>query len=403
MICNKCGAENDDGVKYCSTCGNRLDGKKECPFCHAEIKETSVYCENCGKRVDGKKLCPVCGNEMGENDKFCNACGYGNKSAVKQTNSQVDSMPKTGKVLFYIKNGLALLAMLFAFVGAFVIGLGITDGTHLEVINYYKTFENPFKGIMMAFQILAIVGTAVMITLALIFFFAKKKNVLKYSLTSLILLLLPIGVLLSQYVYKSSEESIRVTLSDVTLAMMILCFIFVTATLVISCVENALKDKKTLLPNCFGTVTLLLICVAVLSFGFKAITLEYLFYDDVTVISTGILNAFSEGTLEKLGLSFFIIGLVVTAVCGMFKAFGFDKTSLSLGFVGLALQIASLICMFYGCYNILKKIARGEYILAVSAEYIVGIVISAIACGLNITHIVLKRQAKNNGLDAWLQ
>lgn len=401
MICNKCGAENDDGVKYCSTCGNRLDGKKECPFCHAEIKETSVYCANCGKRVDGKKLCPVCGNEMGENDKFCNACGYGNKPVTKQRDSQIGFAPKTEKVLFYIKNGLALLAMLFAFVGAFVIGLGVTGGMHFEIINYYKTFENPFNGIMMAFKILAIVGTAVMITLALIFFFAKKKNVSKYALTSLILLLLPIAVLLSQYVYKYSEESIRFTLFDATLAMMILCFVFVTATLVLCCVENALKDKKSLLPNCFGTATLLLICVAILSFGFKAIILRSLSYDKD--ISAGIFAVFSEGTLEKLGLSFLVTGLVLTAVCGIFKAFGFDKTSLSLGFVGLAFQIASLICTFYGCYNILEKTATGEYILAVSAEYIVGIVISAIACGLNITHIVLKKKAKNNGLDARLQ
>lgn len=403
MICNKCGAENDDGVKYCSTCGNRLDGKKGCPFCHAEIKETSVYCANCGKRVDGKKLCPVCGNEMSENDKFCNACGYGNKSVTKQRDSQIGFASKTEKVLFYVKNGLALLAMLFAFVGAFVIGLWLTGGTHYEVINYYNTFENPFKGIMMTFQILAIVGTAVMIILASIFFFAKKKNVLKYSLTSLILLLLPIAVLLSQYVFKIDGESI--CLSDATLAMMILCFIFVTATLVLCCVENALKDKKSLLPNCFGTATVLLICVAILSFGFTAIILRSLSYEDYSfnVVSSGILSVFSENTLEKLGLSFLVIGLIVTAVCGIFKAFGFDKTSLSLGFVGLAFQIASLICTFYGYYNILEKTATGEYLLAVSAEYIVGIVISAIACGLNITHIVLKKKAKNNGLDARLQ
>lgn len=403
MICNKCGAENDDGVKYCSTCGNRLDGKKECPFCHAEIKETSVYCANCGKRVDGKKLCPVCGNEMGENDKFCNACGYGNKSVTKQRDSQIGFASKTEKVLFYIKNGLALLAMLFAFVGAFVIGLGLTGGTHSEIINHYKTLTNPFKGIMMAFQILAIVGTAVMIILASIFLFAKKKNVLKYSLTSLILLLLPIAVLLSQYVFKIDGESIY--LSDATLAMMILCFIFVTATLVLCCVENALKDKKSLLPNCFGTATVLLICVAILSFGFTAIILKSLSYDDdsFNVVSSGILSVFSENTLEKLGLSFLVTGLVVTAVCGIFKAFGFDKTSLSLGFVGLAFQIASLVCMFYGYYNILEKTATSEYLLEVSAGYIVGIVISAIACGLNITHTVLKKKAKNNGLDARLQ
>lgn len=415
MICNKCGAENDDGVKYCSTCGNRLDGKKECPFCHAEIKETSVYCENCGKRVDSKKLCPVCGNEMGENDKFCNACGYGNKSAVKQTNSQIDSMSKTEKVLFYLKNCFALLTMLLALVGIFVIGwkeqsYNLEEGTKstfsYSIISNYITFDKTFKIIMMTFQILSIVGTAAMITIGLVFFFAKKENVCKYMITSLLLLLLPIALCFSYYNEEYIDTGVlkrNVTLSDPTLAIMVLCFMFVTATLVLGCVENALKDKKSLLPNCFKTATFLLIGVAVLSFGFIAIKVSIGFSDGAIIGSGGVFDYEKGEPLIQLGLSFFIIGLVVTAVCGIFKAFGFDKTSLSLGFVGLAFQIATLICMFYGHYKVFDEVSRYQFNLAIRAEYVAGILVAAIACGLNITHIVLKKKAKNNGLDARLQ
>ena len=415
MICNKCGAENDDGIKYCSACGNRLDGKKECPFCHAEIKETSVYCENCGKRVDGKKVCPVCGNEMGENEKFCSSCGYGNKSDGKQTNSQICFVSKTDKVLFYLKNCLALLAMLFALVGVFVIELkkqvynleeGITSISSCSIISNYIIFTNPFKGIMMTFQIIAIIGATAMLTLGLVLFFTKKETVCKYMITSLLLLLLPIALCFSYYNEEYIDTGVlksNVTLSDPTLAIMVLCFIFATATLVIGCVENALKDKKSLLPNCFATATLLLIGVAVLSFGFIAIEKSIGFSDGAIIDAFGVFNYVKGEPLIQLGLSFFIIGVVVTAVCGVFKAFGFDKTSLSLGFVGLAFQIATLICMFYGYYNFLDEVSRYQFDLAIRAEYIAGILVSAIACGLNITHIVLKKQAKNNGLDVRLK
>lgn len=326
MICVKCGAENDDGTKFCSTCGHRLDGKKECPFCHAEIKEASVFCSTCGKRVDGKKVCPVCGNIMGEEDKFCNACGYGNKSADEKSFSKKDFNSNTGKVLFYVKNVLALLVMIFAFIGTFVVGysqnIESSDGTlakSFEIINNYNSFPKPFKGVMMVFQILAIAGTATMITLGLIFFLAKKKNVSEYALASLFLLLLPIALCSSEFALKSdSYESYGITgqLSDATFAMMILCFIFATAMIVIDCIDKFLKDKKMLLPNCLGSVTVLLIGVALLSFGFTAVDFVYNFdsvYDNFTV-SEGIFAIFENGTLENLGLYFLILGLVITFV-----------------------------------------------------------------------------------------
>lgn len=422
MICIKCGAENDDGTKFCSTCGNRLDGKKECPFCHAEIKEASVFCSACGKRVDGKKVCPVCGNVMGSEDRFCNACGYDYKSVGEKSISKNDFKSKTENVLFYVKNALALLVMIFAFIGTFVVGYSLNiksdDGTiitkSIEIIGNYDSFKEPFKGVMMVFQILAIAGTATIITLGLIFFFAKKKNISEYAIASLFLLLLPIALCSSMFVLKdNSNAAYEITgrLSDLTLVMMILCFIFVAATIVVDCVDKSLKDKKTLLPNCLGSVNALLIGIALLSFGFTAVDFVYnsgSTYKVMTITNSGgifavfevVLAAFGSCTLENIGLCFLLIGLAITCLCGIFKVFEFNKCSLVCGIVGLVLQIASLICMFRGVYNILDNNMEEVFNLSVSTGYIIGMPISAIACGLNITHFVVKKNAATNGADA---
>ena len=43
-----CGAENEDGGKFCECCGTQLPQEKECPSCHCKVKLTAKFCAECG-------------------------------------------------------------------------------------------------------------------------------------------------------------------------------------------------------------------------------------------------------------------------------------------------------------------------------------------------------------------
>ena len=50
-----------------------------CRFCGAEVEEGAKFCQKCGKNleeVSDKKNCPKCGSELEKDAKFCLKCGY---------------------------------------------------------------------------------------------------------------------------------------------------------------------------------------------------------------------------------------------------------------------------------------------------------------------------------------
>ena len=55
MICNHCGAENDEGAVFCEECGQKISApvqkKNICPHCGAEYEEGTVFCDECGKEI----------------------------------------------------------------------------------------------------------------------------------------------------------------------------------------------------------------------------------------------------------------------------------------------------------------------------------------------------------------
>lgn len=49
-----------------------------CKFCGAEVEEGAKFCPNCGKNLEEaseKKKCPQCGAELEKDAKFCLKCG----------------------------------------------------------------------------------------------------------------------------------------------------------------------------------------------------------------------------------------------------------------------------------------------------------------------------------------
>jgi ribosomal protein L40E len=61
VVCHSCGAVNDEGSQYCSSCGIRIaeDFTAEynvedfgiCPLCGASLMEDAIFCYTCGAQV----------------------------------------------------------------------------------------------------------------------------------------------------------------------------------------------------------------------------------------------------------------------------------------------------------------------------------------------------------------
>ncbi|MEQ8199669.1 MAG: zinc ribbon domain-containing protein [Clostridiaceae bacterium] len=73
--CNRCGETNAQGVKFCSSCGEKIAVSKiECFSCKTFIDENMKFCPVCGCSML-KKVCPSCNAENLPGTKFCSDCG----------------------------------------------------------------------------------------------------------------------------------------------------------------------------------------------------------------------------------------------------------------------------------------------------------------------------------------
>ncbi len=71
VICSKCGASNNKGVKFCAECGNGL--VKICNKCQEKVEPNQKFCPNCGEAM--VKKCNHCGAALEGDLKFCPDCG----------------------------------------------------------------------------------------------------------------------------------------------------------------------------------------------------------------------------------------------------------------------------------------------------------------------------------------
>ncbi len=98
MKCKKCGTENLDDAKFCSSCGSRLDAKF-CPKCGRSNPDEAKFCNNCGtlltsdfeepeESVNFNKentiRCRICGHVNPNTESYCKLCG----SQLKPNNQQ---------------------------------------------------------------------------------------------------------------------------------------------------------------------------------------------------------------------------------------------------------------------------------------------------------------------------
>jgi len=77
VACPKCNAQNAQGAKFCSNCGEKFQAAgMTCPKCQAQVAAGSKFCSGCGNPISaGPAHCSKCGKEMDPGAKFCANCG----------------------------------------------------------------------------------------------------------------------------------------------------------------------------------------------------------------------------------------------------------------------------------------------------------------------------------------
>jgi len=80
VVCQKCGAKNPAGIKFCGNCGTGLAPTPmiACPECKTENPQTNKFCGSCGKPLPqpaAEITCPKCNTKNPPGTKFCGDCG----------------------------------------------------------------------------------------------------------------------------------------------------------------------------------------------------------------------------------------------------------------------------------------------------------------------------------------
>jgi membrane protease subunit (stomatin/prohibitin family) len=77
IACPKCNAQNAQGSKFCSNCGNQFPQAAACPKCNTPAAPGAKFCANCGSPMAaaGATKCTNCGQDLEAGSKFCANCG----------------------------------------------------------------------------------------------------------------------------------------------------------------------------------------------------------------------------------------------------------------------------------------------------------------------------------------
>ena len=86
--CEKCGAEVQNNMSFCSACGNPMakpepvvdENLVKCSACGNMVEKTMRFCTKCGNPMGAaqqpqNKCCPNCGKAVDTDAAFCTECG----------------------------------------------------------------------------------------------------------------------------------------------------------------------------------------------------------------------------------------------------------------------------------------------------------------------------------------
>lgn len=102
MGCRVCGAETAPGEEFCRACEAAFESL--CPECSAPVTRDAQFCGECGEPLDpdqGFAQCSVCGRRPAETDTFCQGCGAPLGASAEgisyRVNGSTQSAPSAGR------------------------------------------------------------------------------------------------------------------------------------------------------------------------------------------------------------------------------------------------------------------------------------------------------------------
>ncbi len=447
MNCCKCGKKLPENAVFCPACGERNDGKKECPNCHTYIDKEDIFCPICGKCVDGKSKCQNCGAEFSGN--FCPSCGTP-VGKIKKEIPKVTVKRSLSSVLCNIVSpSFLLVGILLLFIFGFFLGVINNSVFETETVKEsYSTFyffgkvyeeargteQSLIPIIMITIAISAFFIVAfTLLTVAVVKFVASVKNNTevnfgKFFAWTFATFLFAVACILAYSKFNissslkyssyydepySSTMSSYIKLNNTTVVAIILSLILTVVSLIIKEICNF--NIKKLPSKIIGLISVALSVLFLLLISGVCIKVESssngITDTSSTTIKTTMSLAISQLQLLKnsefevgatkfiLCYYFLIIALAMGALILSFmlshifedKNDGFINTALSAVMVSFTILYLVLITSIIEPYREgLEKTDMVYYTVP-----IIGIIIAVVLLGLSITQTVLSKKASD--------
>lgn len=152
MKCRNCGAENQEGARFCSSCGAKLE-EEVLETQEVKVEPGQIRCRICGHiNTTADSYCKLCGSQISPQDRFQSNNTY-NNNTYNNTQNQMYATGNstTGMVVGIVSAACSITCCLFL--------VGIIAGIFGIIINIKPINKNyPDKGKAVAGLILSVVG-----------------------------------------------------------------------------------------------------------------------------------------------------------------------------------------------------------------------------------------------------
>ena len=406
----------------------------ECYHCGQENNDEAVFCKQCGQRVDGKEQCPSCGQLIDCDSSFCEYCGFN----LEEENYDFDLKDEgcdervlTNRYVRLKKNGetccgiFSLAAIFFSLLFTFFIGISFSGlqyasedttilpsydidlyfyfGECYKQIDFIKTLGLPdfctshyyFYAIFGTMFSLAIMLIEVILAIVTLTKYIKcirnnsENTYFKYALATYITYILGLALFcaFNGNSGRTGNDTIDFKLNDYSIFGIVLTTVCIIPAIVgkISTMDNQLSAQRNVSKISFAALsvvalTFLAILTATPSVTFNAENNDIIHYNFFTAMSA-VANVFifKESTVSPItGITtypdppmelytnllfalIFQIAIIITiaiTIVAYFNSMSTDKKERSFAGVGTSVAIALMTVI----YLILTINAQGQFI-----------------------------------------